>query len=271
MEAKILQNRSWRCLGRVLKPSWLQVEVLSLSWRQLWGVLARSWFQDGGFRVHLGSQMDAQIHESCSQERSERWSFFWYLCASTLEAIWCQLGSQKPPKMEPNWFQNRCKLGCWFDTCFGRDLGSIFVDFWPQHAKAGIAKIYKNRRTITKFIGFSILWLLCCWVEFVIDFWLIFWGFGDQKCIKNPSKKSSRIWCDFWCVLDGSWERFWRDFGSKLGANWDQVGAKLEPKAIKKRWWKCDALLDGFWKALGGSWMSFGSQNENIFLPPEAS
>ena len=164
----------WRCLGRVLGPSWLQVEVLSVSWRQLWGVLARSWLQDGGLGLHLGSQMEPKIHENCFQERSKRWSFFWYLCASTLGAIWCQLGSQNPPKMKPNWFQNRCKLGCWFDTCFGRDLGSIFIDFWPQHAKAGVPKIYKKRRTVTKFIGFSILWLVCCWIDFVIDFWLIF-------------------------------------------------------------------------------------------------
>ena len=171
---------------------------------------------------------------------------------------WLQLGSQNPPKMEPSWFQNRCKLGCWFDTCFGRDLGTIFIDFWPQHAKAGVAKIYKKRRTITKFIGFSILWLLCCWVEFVIDFWLIFWGFGDQKCIKNPSKKSLRIWCDFGCVLDGSWEGFWRDFGSKSEASWGQVGAKLGPSWSQKpskndaenemRFWMAS------WRLLAGSW-----------------
>ena len=146
--------------------------------------------------------------------------------ASIFGAIWCQLGSQNPPKMESNWYQNRCKLGCWFGTCFGRDLGSIFVDFWSQHAQAGIAKIYKKRRTITKFIGFSILWLLCYWVEFVIDFWLIFCGFGNQKYIKNPSKKSLRIWCDFGCVLDGSWGQLSSKIAPSWGASWGQVGSK---------------------------------------------
>ena len=32
----------WRCLGRVLGPSWLQVGILGLSWRQVWKSWGRS-------------------------------------------------------------------------------------------------------------------------------------------------------------------------------------------------------------------------------------
>ena len=60
------------CLGRVLGLSWLQVEVLSVPWRQLWGVLARSWLQDGGLGLHLGSQMEANILPKSIFEGSKR-------------------------------------------------------------------------------------------------------------------------------------------------------------------------------------------------------
>ena len=67
--------------------------------------------------------------------------------------------------------------------------------------------------------------------------------------------------------MDGSWEGFWKDFGSKLGASWDQVGAKLEPKPSKND----DENVMRFWMAsgelLGRSWIGFGTKNENIFLP----
>ena len=47
--------------------------------------------------------------------------------------------------------------------------------------------------------------------------------------------------------MDGSWEGFWKDFGSKLGASWGQVGAKLEAKAIKND----DEDVMRFWMASG--------------------
>ena len=56
--------------------------------------------------------------------------------------------------------------------------------------------------------------------------------------------------------------RFWRRLGwlleGILEEFWLQVGAKLGPKAIKKRCRKRDAILDGILKALEGSWMVFG-------------
>ena len=62
------------------------------------GVLGRSWLQDGGLGLHLGSHMEPKIHENCFQERSKRWSFFWSIWRSIFGAIWCQLGSILTPK-----------------------------------------------------------------------------------------------------------------------------------------------------------------------------
>ena len=39
----------------------------------------------------------------------------------------------KPSKNEVSWLPNRCKLGCWLETCFWKDLGIIFNVFLPQH------------------------------------------------------------------------------------------------------------------------------------------
>ena len=68
--------------------------------------------------------------------------------------------------------------------------------------------------------------------------------------------------------MDGSWEGFWKDFGSKLGASWDQVGAKLEPKPSKND----DENVMRFWMASGRllealGWV-LGAKNQNIFLAP---
>ena len=86
------------------------------------------------------------------------------------EAIWYQLGSnlaptwfQNPPKMEASWLQNRCKLGCWFDNCFWRALGTILVDLLLQHGMADVAKnivkhIIQSRRAFRRAV---LCWFIC--------------------------------------------------------------------------------------------------------------
>ena len=64
------------------------------------------------------------------------WIDFW----SDLVPTWLQLGSQNLPKMEPSWDQNLPKLGHGFESCFLKDVGSIFIDFLSQHNTAYIAK-----------------------------------------------------------------------------------------------------------------------------------
>ena len=73
--SKIYENRSMKPSWGDLVPSWLQVggpwPILAPSL----GVLGRSWLQDCGFGLHLGSQMGPQIHQNPSQERSDMLSF----------------------------------------------------------------------------------------------------------------------------------------------------------------------------------------------------
>ena len=75
VRSKIYENRSMKPSWSDLVPSWLQVggpwPILAPSL----GVLGRSWLQDEGFGLHLGSQMGPQIRQNPSQERSEMLSF----------------------------------------------------------------------------------------------------------------------------------------------------------------------------------------------------
>ena len=76
-----------------------------------------------------------------------------------------------------------------------------------------------------------IFWLLGCWVDFLVDFLLIFGGFGGRKPTKNLLKfhpKGDR-------KQDASWDGFWMALGSIFGGFWaqvgGQVGVKLAPKS----------------------------------------
>ena len=93
------------------------------------------------------------------------------------------------------------------------DVGPLFIDFGPQHPKGEVAKIYKKRRTIAKFRGFSIPWLLCCWVDPLIDFWLIFGGCGSRKLIKNQPKSHPKSDPKQDAILHASWMALGAIFG----------------------------------------------------------
>ena len=131
----------------------------------LGSIFGGSWVD---FGVDLGAKLGAKIEQNRSQERSEMWSIFWWIWRSIFETIWSHLGSQTLPKIEPNWFQNRCKLGCWFASCFVMDFGWIFIDFLPQHSMAEIAKIVGSSMFFYRFLIFL---LFGFWVDFGIDFW----------------------------------------------------------------------------------------------------
>ena len=70
-------------------------------------------------------------------------------------------------------------------------------------------------------------WLLCCWDDLLIDFWLIFDWFWGRKSIKNQSKKGSKIRCKLGCILDGSWIDLGAILGPSWEAKWGQVGTKI--------------------------------------------
>ena len=90
---------------------------------------------------------------------------------SDLVRIWPHLGLQNLPKMRPSWLQNRLKSGCWFESCFWKDLGTIFIDFLSQHDMAEVAK---SMQKTWRFLGFCYIGnfaLLCCWFDFSWCWW----------------------------------------------------------------------------------------------------
>ena len=74
-----------------------------------------------------------------------------------------------------------------------------------------------------------------CWVDYLIDFWLILGGFGARKSTKIRSKINAKGDQK----LDASWDGFWRLLGSILGGFLvqvgGQVGAKLALKSVPNR------------------------------------
>ena len=110
------------------------------------------------------------------------------------------------------------------------DVGPLFIDFWPQHPKGEVAQIYKQLRTNAKFNGFSIPWLLCCWVDLLIDFWLIFGGCGGRKPTKNQPKSHPKSDPKQDAILDASWMAL----GATFGGFWLQVGGQVEAKLAPK-------------------------------------
>ena len=154
---------------------------------------------------------------------------FW----SDLVPTWLHLGPPNPPKMGPSWLQNRCKLECWFESCFWKDVGTMFIDFLPQLDMAEVANYIEKNNCFLLFFNF---WLLCCWDDLLIDFWSIFDWFGGRKSTnKTKSKidqkndqKQNAIWDGFWRALGAILGRFWAQVGG-------QVGAKMAPKSNTKR------------------------------------
>ena len=86
------------------------------------GVLGPSWLQDGPKKQKtsenqflgppLGRHVEPQNLKKSFPRAIQKVMIFSLFLGSTFGAILFQLGSQNPPKMEPNWFQTRCKLGC---------------------------------------------------------------------------------------------------------------------------------------------------------------
>ena len=110
------------------------------------------------------------------------------------------------------------------------DVGISFIDFLIQH---DVAEVAKNIEKTNGFLSFFTFWLLGCWNDFMVDFWLILDGFWDRKSIKDRSKidqksnqKSDAILDRFWMALGSIFDRFWAQVGG-------QVGAKLAPKSEK--------------------------------------
>ena len=178
-------GRLWGYLG----PSWLQVIGLGPILAPIWGVLGASWLQEGGSWAILSSKLGPKIGQNRSQERSEMWSIFWWIWRSIFEAIWSHLGSQTPPKMKPSWLQNRCKLGCWFESCFVMDFGSIFIDFLLQHSMAEVAKLVDSPTFFIDFWYFG-SWALGLILGLIFDrFWGDF-GIENRWKIYEKSKKN---------------------------------------------------------------------------------
>ena len=108
MEAKMVQNRSQEASWRGLGGSWghLGSKMAPRSKKppkiNFWAPL-------------LGGMLGPKISKIVPKSDPEGDDFFIVLGIdfwSHFVPTWLQLGSQNPPKMEPSWFQNRCKFGC---------------------------------------------------------------------------------------------------------------------------------------------------------------
>ena len=148
MTSKIQQNRSMRLSWGDFGGTWChlgcKLEVLGLSWLQV----GRSWADLGpklGILGRFGLQVGAQ-NRIKSVPRAI-WKAIIFSVdlkidfGSDLVPTWPHLGRQNHPKMMPSWLQNRCKLGRWFDSCFGWDLGTIFIEFCTQHNMAEVTNV----------------------------------------------------------------------------------------------------------------------------------
>ena len=90
----------WGGLGAILAPRWPQ-EAKNLrksisgvpSWEACWGPKSQ------------------KIAPKSDPEGDDFFIVFGIDFGSHFVPTWLQLGSQNPPKMEPSWDQNRCKLG----------------------------------------------------------------------------------------------------------------------------------------------------------------
>ena len=115
------KSRCWGllgALGEVLGGSWAQdlknVEFANKSYTS-WG---SSWSPKS---IKIGPKSDPKSDHFFDRFEDR---FLEGYCPT-----WSHLGPQNPPKMEPSWLQNRSKLGCWFESCFLMDVGTIFIGF----------------------------------------------------------------------------------------------------------------------------------------------
>ena len=146
-----------------------------------WAILAPRWPQDGPKSPQnlehrflgppLGGNFGSQ-NRSKSVSRAIRKVMvfmidlkidFW----SGLVPTYRHLDPQHLPKMGPSWLQNRCKLECWFESCFWKDVRLIFIVFftttWHGRSSTNI-----NKHVV--FLAFFNFWLLCCWGDLLLGF-----------------------------------------------------------------------------------------------------
>ena len=160
-------------------------------------------------------------------------SFFGLIWRAILEAIWYQL----KPILIHQTLQKWGQVGHKIEPSWGVDLRHVFsrLLYWLLYILVASITWPRARfhRPCRGIINFFVFWLLWCWVDFLIEFWLIFGRFGRRKSMKIRSKihpKGDR-------KQDASWDGVWMALGSIFGRFWSQVGrqveAKLDPKSTK--------------------------------------
>ena len=139
--AKTSQNRSLELSGRVLEGSG---EHLGPKKHQDTNKRCEKWELSPPQTPPVGCQNLSKLAPRAIHNVIIFLITFWIDFWSDLVPTCLQLGSQNLPKMEPSWFQNRCKLWCWFEGCFWKDVGTIFIDSLPQHDMAEVATTIEN-------------------------------------------------------------------------------------------------------------------------------
>ena len=163
------------------------------------------------FWCHLGPQLGPQIAPRSLQEPSKIHPRSHLIFDLFLDPLLERFGANlaptwppSPPKMGPSWVQTRSKLGCWFESCFWSELGTIcfliLVPTWPQLGPQLGPKIdLKSIQEPSKIhpnLHLVFNWFLD---RFLIDFWSMFDPKIDQKSIKNQSKHHPNNTTTTWC------------------------------------------------------------------------
>ena len=115
------------------------------------------------------------------------------------------------------------------------DVGISFIDFLLQHDMAQAAKNIKKNQWFFNHFHFLVVGLLERFYDrFLVDLGAIWRSKIDQLSVKKVIKNEMRFCIDFGWLLD----RFWSDFGPKLGGkmgpSWQQNLKNGSPKTMSK-------------------------------------
>ena len=186
-------------------------------WIDFWSILGPSW-------APKSIQNRSKIDEKVNQKYDAIGDGFWMALGSIFDRFWdpswlpksikngskshsksipnciwflihffIDLGSILDRFWEPRWPQNRSKIDPTIDQTNHWFTHPCWIDFWsifghdPTWPRARL--YWKNQYNFKIFV----FWLLCCCIDFLIDFWSILGATWAPKSIQNRSRIDTKI------------------------------------------------------------------------------